>query len=314
MSKITKASKSSGLVNYILDEKKDALIIAIEGLRDSGKEAMIADFETQASFNDRVGKKFGHISLSFLKDDLEKLDDETMAKIAEEYLSEMGITNTQFLIARHFDKEHPHCHICFNRINNEGKTISDSNEHFRSAEVCKKLKLKYDLTFSEGKMNVNRDRLRGKQVLKYEIYDAITECLPKCKNWQDFEKNLNQRGIELRFKNKGSTEKIEGVVFSKNGQLFSGSKIDKSFSFGNLNKRFSPKQEQSVSQSVSQSVRSVAMPVVSVLPKAVSVVGKIGGGFKSTGTSMFAGAGSSAPPPDEKKRKKKKPKKGITYY
>jgi hypothetical protein len=31
-----------------------------------------------------------------------------MAEIALEYMGRMGIRNTQFFIARHFDKEHPH--------------------------------------------------------------------------------------------------------------------------------------------------------------------------------------------------------------
>lgn len=40
----------------------------------------------------------------------------------------MGIRWTQFFIARHLDNEHPHLHIAYNQIDNEGKAISDKNE------------------------------------------------------------------------------------------------------------------------------------------------------------------------------------------
>ena len=40
------------------------------------------------------------------------------------------------------DREHPHVHIVFNRIDNNGKTISDRNDMYRNEQVCKKLKAK----------------------------------------------------------------------------------------------------------------------------------------------------------------------------
>lgn len=34
-----------------------------------------------------------------------------MTEIAVKYLERMEITDTQFVIVRHNDREHPHCHI-----------------------------------------------------------------------------------------------------------------------------------------------------------------------------------------------------------
>ena len=42
-------------------------------------------------------------------------------------------------IAQHFDKEHPHVHIAFNRIDNNGNTISDRHERLRSTRICKEM-------------------------------------------------------------------------------------------------------------------------------------------------------------------------------
>jgi hypothetical protein len=142
LTKIAKGTSFSKLLDYILDENKNAEIIAFEDVRRNDKSSMIADFELQASLNERVGKKVGYISINFKKEDLENLSNEVLAKIAEEYLVEMGITDTQFVVVRHFDNSY---HICFNRINSQGKTISDSNEHFRSFKIREKLTSKYGL-------------------------------------------------------------------------------------------------------------------------------------------------------------------------
>lgn len=79
--------------------------------------------------NPKVSRPAGYIALGFSKEDESRLTSRIMAEIALEY---MGIRNTQFFIARHFDKEHSHVHIAYKRIDNEGRTISDKNERLRS--------------------------------------------------------------------------------------------------------------------------------------------------------------------------------------
>lgn len=77
-----------------------------------------------------------------------------MVGIAAEYLSGMGIRNTQFIIARHRDREHPHLHILFNRVDNDGRTVSDRNDRYRSERLCKELTVRHGLYFASGKENV----------------------------------------------------------------------------------------------------------------------------------------------------------------
>lgn len=182
-----------------------------------------------------VQKPVCHTILSFSAGDAERLTDEVMVKIANEYLNKMGYGDTQSLIVRHSDREHPHLHICINRIGNDGKTISDCNEKYRSTKICRELTARYGLTLGEGKKAVNRHRLRGEDKLRYEIFDAIKTVLPQSKNWKDFVADLNKQGISIRFKTKGNTEVVQGIIFEKEGCCFSGSKIDSSCSFSRLN-------------------------------------------------------------------------------
>ena len=124
MAKIVKGSDFKGAVDYIIDKKKDTQIVASEGLFMENLETIAMSFNAQSRMNDKVTKPVGHIALSFSKEDELRLTNRIMAGIALEYMERMGIKNTQFFIAQHFDKEHPHVHIAFNRIDNNGNTIS----------------------------------------------------------------------------------------------------------------------------------------------------------------------------------------------
>lgn len=234
MSKIVKGSDFKGVVNYILDKDKNAKIIAADGLYLENKATIAMSFEAQAQLNPNVAKAVGHIALSFSKEDEPRLSDRFMAGVALEYMEKMGITDTQFFITRHFDKEHPHVHIAFNRVSNSGKTISDRNDRYRSERICKELTKKYGLYFAGGKENVKLHRLKEPDKTKYELYSILKTEVGRCGNWDVLAANLKKQGVETSFKLKGNTEEMQGVTFSKNGYHFNGSKIDRKFSYSKI--------------------------------------------------------------------------------
>lgn len=234
MAKIVKGSDFKGVVDYILDKSKGTQVVAYNGLFMENKETIAMSFNMQSQMNSKVSKPVGHIALSFSKGDETHLTNRIMADIALEYMERMGIRDTQFFIARHFDKEHPHVHIAFNRIDNNGNTISDKNERLRSTRICKELTLKYGLHMSDGKENVKRNRLKEPDKTKYELYDILKKEVGRCGNWNVLVANLQRQGVEVSFKHKGQTEEVQGVVFTKNGYHFNGSKVDKSFSYSKI--------------------------------------------------------------------------------
>lgn len=234
IAKIVKGSNFKGVVNYILDKEKNAKILVCDGLFAENKETIVGSFEAQARMNPKVTKPVGHIALAFSKEDEHRLTDRAMAGIALEYLNAMGIIDTQILIVRHFDKEHPHVHIAFNRIANEGRTISDRNERIRSTRICKELTRKYGLYFANGKEQLKRHRLKEPNKTKYELYSILKMEVARCGNWNMLITNLKEQGVEVRFKYKGKSDDIQGVIFSKNGYPFSGSKIDRQFSYSKI--------------------------------------------------------------------------------
>ena len=143
----------------------------------------------------------------------------------------------------------------------------------------------------------------GEAIIDYSIYDAIRACLPTCKSWSDLETRLQERGITTRYKYCGHTDRKQGVLFGKNGFTFSGSKIDRAFSYMNLNRHL--EQAQRLRPPVGQprySEQSVGhLGVVADRYRSV-----FSGLFESRGTpidsvdlSMFGVKGSLSLPPSD---------------
>ena len=159
-----------------------------------------------------------------------------MVRIAKDWMKEMGITNTQYIIARHLDTEHPHCHLVFNRIDNNGNVISDSRERIRNMAVCKLLNKKYGLYVAPSKSKkIHEDRLRGYEAKKHKLRMDINNILDKSSNWDEFCRLLKEVGISIRFFTSSQTNTIRGISFANHQISMSGSKLEpKVLTYGQL--------------------------------------------------------------------------------
>ncbi|PIK16810.1 mobilization protein [Prevotella intermedia] len=268
IAKLMKGSGFKGVINYILDPKKGTELIDSSGVRTDDISHIIQSFIDQTNLNPRVSKVVGHISLSFSTQDSLKLSNEFMTQVAREYMEKMGIKDTQYIIGRHFDKDHPHVHIAFNRIDNHGKTISDKNDRFRSEKICKELTAKYSLYFAGGKENVKEHRLKEPDKTKYEIYQALKAEIARCRDWKTLLAHLKKQDIDVRFKYKGSSQEVQGIIFEKNGYHFNGSKVDRNFSYSKID--FSLHQNNREHEQQMQGVVNLVSNVADVTSKLVN--------------------------------------------
>lgn len=92
-----------------------------------------------------------------------------MVEIAQKYMKKMGIVDTPYIIVCHLDKDYPHCHIVFSRIDNHAETISDKNDFSRNRVACLDLTKEYRLHISEGKRQTNVNKLRGTEKIRYDM-------------------------------------------------------------------------------------------------------------------------------------------------
>ncbi len=232
IAKNIKAQAFAGVVNYVM--KKDAEVLRAEGVMAMSSKDMITSFELQQSVRSEIKSPVGHIPISYSPEDKERMTNQFMTQLAEEYMHEMGIKNTQFIIVRHHDNANPHCHIVYNRIDNSGNLITDKNDYKRNIATCKKLKDRHNLTYGRGKQGVKLNKLQPRERAKHEIYNAIVKEILESTSIKELENRLKNHGINTEYKYKRGTDEVQGISFSKSGYTFKGSQIDRMHSYKNL--------------------------------------------------------------------------------
>ena len=110
-------------------------------------------FEPYMEANKRTEKPVLHISLNPHPDD--KLTDEQLSDIAQEYMDKIGYGNQPYLVYKHEDLDRHHLHIVSIRVDETGKKLNDSFEKRRSEEVRKYLEEKYKLLPAEKQQQSN---------------------------------------------------------------------------------------------------------------------------------------------------------------
>jgi len=84
---------------------------------------------------------------------------------------------------------------------------------------------------------VRRERLKGKDAVKYRLYDEIRAAMKECVTWDKLRRWLDTKGIALDLV-KDKDGNIRGVTFTDTRQnvTFAGSKIDRSLSFAQIDR------------------------------------------------------------------------------
>ena len=227
--KILTRQSFSRATNYVFKDGRSEVIDS-KGIMAADPISAAASFKVQAMLRPEIKSPVGHICISFHPDDTPRLTNELMVELCEAYMKGMGINDTQFLLVRHYDTKHPHMHLVFNRIDDNGKLISDRNWYLKNEKVCKKIKIQYGLTFSQGKQNVNLDRLRPDDRRRYEMYYDVKNALAEATSFTDFQNRLDSVGIKTVFKRSSKSGELQGITFKRDGYSIKGSKLDRSLS------------------------------------------------------------------------------------
>jgi hypothetical protein len=229
-----------GAVNYQYTGRlnapsdKQPLILFAEGVRTDNAQVMGADFAWGCTLNPNVSKPVWHTSISFNPDDTEKLTNEKMLAVAQDFRKEMGLLGTQCVIIRHFDKEdNQHLHILVNRVADDGHSISDGRNFYLSKLAAAKLCEAHSLTPAAGQRPelqhperiVGAHDRAGAEIRQALAYGLQTAC-ERAQLWQE----LQQKDITV-------VESSRGVTFTKDGFTFSGTQVAKGYGLGGIDRQ-----------------------------------------------------------------------------
>lgn len=246
--KILHGSSFGGLIKYINDPRKNAVLVAAsDGINLTNNKTITDSFVLQAGLSARTKKPVGHFILSFSPNDSSRINNKMLEQIVNDYLKRMGYDDNQFVAFRHFDKKHPHVHLMVNRVNFKGKCTSDSHEKDKNIKVCKDLTELFGLYVAKRKESVEERRLRSMDAIRFQMMHCVGESLQVARNWKEFEAELTKVGVRLRFRYNTQTNGIEGISFTmakerigsrmKHDISNSGKQLDSSLTLANLCKK-----------------------------------------------------------------------------
>ena len=174
-------------------------------------------FEIQAAAH-HLNKPVRHYIMTFPPEDREVLKDSSkMKQIVQEYMKEQGMSNTQYLVVRHNNTDHPHVHIVFNPINNNLEVINESRQFKKNEKLCKELTKKYDLHFSDPRKYKVKDysKLAKHERPKAYVRSMLETALDTARSFSELQKMLNDKriAIELKFIGKDDEKCLQGMIF-----------------------------------------------------------------------------------------------------
>ncbi|HEY5746099.1 MAG TPA: relaxase/mobilization nuclease domain-containing protein [Chryseolinea sp.] len=210
-------------------------------------------------------KFFYHTSINFPPH--EDVSNDIMKRIALDYLYANGFNQHQFIIFRHYDAGHPHLHILVNRIDYDGKVLSDSNDFARSEKVLRELEKKYNLTnVLPSKQAIKRaatkDELEmikrtGEMSRKLQLQIIVKDILDgkQSLTCSEFIRALEGKGISPQF-NVANTGHVSGISYSYQGMVITGSKLGNDYKWTTLKQKIGYDKDRDNSNVLSANFRS----------------------------------------------------------
>jgi len=250
ISRTTIGRSFGGVVRYQFEGRKEqpsdkqAEVLVAVGVRADSATHMSADFNRGRQLNPNLGQAVWHTSLSFNPDDAAKLDSARMLAIAEGYVQKMGLDKTQYAIIRHHDQpDNQHLHIIANRVGDDGQTIKDGQNFFRSKQALKELIQEHGLTPPQG-LRVEKQhpaQLQGAELTKHELRQALHQALTTAPDRPALLATLQAQQISAReFANKAG--EVTGISFEKDGAVFKGSQLGRGYSLAGITQQLTANQ------------------------------------------------------------------------
>lgn len=226
-----------GAVNYVLS-KPQAVLLEASGVRSESARVASQDFELIRSLRPCVRTAVWHASISFA--DADVVSDELIKNVTDDYLTEMGLEDSQYMTVRHFDTLHHHFHIIANRVKDSGDLVSDKWCKNRTARCCDRLEEKYGLTIARLQLKQSnskdkRAKLSDKKAFVKQSIDSVVNT-KKVSTLDDLKISLQRNQIEMQLHIQ-KTGRVNGVSFRYKDSAFKGSALGKEYKVKELTDR-----------------------------------------------------------------------------
>ena len=214
-------------------------------------DACMESFRPYLEANCRTTNTVFHVSLNPSPED--KLTDEQLREIANEYMQKMGYGNQPYIVFKHKDIDREHLHVVSLRIDENGRKLSHDYEARRSMDILRSLEQKYGLHPSvKGQDQTDREGLRKVNYpegnVKQQVSSVVRSCLRnyKCSSYGELRTLLEQFNVSVEERT-GTIDgrNYAGIVYGAMtedgygvGTPFKSSKIGKDVGYRALQKYY----------------------------------------------------------------------------
>ncbi len=247
LAKQIKGQSFQGCLAYVLGKEGSIRIGGnLPTLDAAGLNLEFAEISQKRS---RLSRSVYHCSLSLAPG--ESLSDYTWRQVARDYLDAMGFDRSQYVLVRHTDTEHhQHVHIVANRVGINGKTVSDSFDHYRAQAVVRAIEETYNLrpvlpSWKSSRKALSLSQLKqeaetGMPAVQRQLQDVITEATQNSLSLPGLIERLRQRNIQT-YAFYGQKNQLNGLAYELDGVVMSGTSLGYSYQVGGLMQQLEPK-------------------------------------------------------------------------
>lgn len=220
-------------------------------------DACMESFCPYLEANRRTTNTVFHVSLNPSPED--RLTDDQLRDIAQEYMERMGYGNQPYIVFKHKDISREHLHIVSLRVDEKGRKLPHDFEARRSAEITRDLEHKYNL-HPAVKGQEQRDTPDLRKVnyktgnVKQQISSVIRSCLRnyKCSSYGEFRTLLELFNVSVEERT-GTIEgrNYAGILYGTmtddgygTGTPFKSSKIGKDVGYNALQTYYAKSKER----------------------------------------------------------------------
>ncbi len=165
-------------------------------------DTCMESFRPYLEANRRTTNTVFHASLNPSPED--RLTDEQLREIANEYMQKMGYGDQPYIVFKHKDIDREHLHIVSLRVDEQGRKINDSHEYDRSMSVLRDLECKYELHPSvKGEEQTDIPGLRKVNYkegnVKQQVSSVVRSCLRnyRCSSFGEFRTLLERFNVSV---------------------------------------------------------------------------------------------------------------------
>ena len=240
-------------------------------------DACMESFGPYLEANRRTTNTVFHASLNPSPED--RLTDDQLRDIAQEYMERMGYGNQPYIVFKHKDISREHLHIVSLRVDEQGRKLPHDFEARRSMEILRDLERKYGLHPSiKGEEQADRLGLRKVNYkegnVKQQISSVVRSCLRNynCSSYGEFRTLLERFNISVEERT-GTIDGRDyaGVIYGALtddgygiGTPFKSSKIGKDVGYKALQKYYGKSKavlkEEGALDRLRQTVRDAMSP------------------------------------------------------